>query len=247
MSRVQTSETRLHADPIFHTKHARDYARAAVLEEADGQREQVGRYLYMHVHAADCVIYGFQAKVPGYRGWQWQAVVAKDAESNNLTISEIVLIPGKTALQAPAWIPYRERIRPGDLGPGDVLPPQPDDPRLTEDDTAAAVTSAARKKLTSLALGATAARWQEGDFGPDSEFAAKAENSCASCGFFVALAQPLGEEFGVCLNEYSADGHVVHVRYGCGAHTDTPPVDPIGKPTAKYFDDASIDYFDLDT
>ncbi len=34
------------------------------------------------------------------------------------------------ALLAPAWVPWHERLRPGDLSVGDVLPSTEDDPRL---------------------------------------------------------------------------------------------------------------------
>ena len=45
-------------------------------------------------------------------------------------ISEVVLVPGPTALLAPQWVPWQERVQPGDLGPGDLLAPPADDPRL---------------------------------------------------------------------------------------------------------------------
>ena len=35
------------------------------------------------------------------------------------------------------------------------------------------------------------------------------------------MGEPVGENFGVCTNEYSADGRVVASSYGCGAHADT--------------------------
>ena len=38
--------------------------------------------------------------------------------------------PGEEAIVAPAWVPYRERLQPGDMSPGDLLPVDDDDPRL---------------------------------------------------------------------------------------------------------------------
>ena len=38
------------------------------------------------------------------------------------------LLPGPESLVAPEWVPWSDRIRPGDLGVGDVLPA--DDARL---------------------------------------------------------------------------------------------------------------------
>ena len=40
------------------------------------------------------------------------------------------LMFGDEAILAPEWVPYRERIRPGDLSPGDLLPIEDDDPRV---------------------------------------------------------------------------------------------------------------------
>ena len=41
-----------------------------------------------------------------------------------------MLLPGADALLAPEWVPWSERLRPGDLGVGDLLPTAPDDDRL---------------------------------------------------------------------------------------------------------------------
>ena len=59
----------------------------------------------------------FAATFPGYRGWQWAVVVAADPEADHATVSELALLPGPDALVAPEWMPWDQRIRPGDLGP----------------------------------------------------------------------------------------------------------------------------------
>ena len=61
--------------------------------------------------------------MPGYQGWQWAVVVAAYPGADHATISEVVLVPGPTALLAPAWVPWEDRVQPGDLGPGDLLAP----------------------------------------------------------------------------------------------------------------------------
>ena len=68
--------------------------------------------------------------MPGYQGWQWAVVVAAYPGAERATVSEVVLVPGPTALLAPAWVPWNERVQPGDLGPGDLLAPASNDPRL---------------------------------------------------------------------------------------------------------------------
>lgn len=152
----------------------------------------------------------FAADMPGYPGWEWHAVVACADGSSDVTVNEVALVPGSgQALQAPKWVPYAERVRPGDLGPGDVFPPEPDDYRIADG------------TLTRAGLDDARARWRDGDFGPNSEMAAQAQLNCRTCAFFLPLRDDIGRNFGVCANVYSADGHVVHARYGCGAHSDT--------------------------
>ena len=56
--------------------------------------------------------------------------VVRAPRSKLVTASETVLLPGPDALLAPAWVPWHDRLRPGDLGVGDLLPAPPDDERL---------------------------------------------------------------------------------------------------------------------
>ena len=142
-----------------------------------------------------------------------------------------MLLPGDQALLAPAWVPWSERVRPGDLGPGDLLPPKPDDPRLVpgyvqSDDPAvedvAFEFGLGRERVLSREGRLDAAdRWQTGDGGPNTAMARNAPGRCGTCGFLLPLAGSLRAGFGVCGNEMaSADGRVVSVEYGCGAHSE---------------------------
>lgn len=66
-----------------------------------------------------------------------------------------------------------------------------------------------------------AERWFAGDGGPDSPVARQAPGRCGTCGFMVSVSGSLRAAFGVCANEYSsADGRVVSVEFGCGAHSE---------------------------
>ena len=56
--------------------------------------------------------------------------MARASRSKTVTVSESLLVPGPDAILAPPWVPWRERLRPGDLGAGDILPAPPDDERL---------------------------------------------------------------------------------------------------------------------
>lgn len=183
------------------------------------------------VHDADgLVTVRFAAHVDGYRGWQWSVTVAV-IDPQHPTVSEVVLLPGPEALIAPAWVPWQERIRGGDLAPGDLLPAAPDDARIVpayvqSDDPAveelAFEVGLGRVRVLSRFGRAEAAdRWHDGSFGPGDEMARLAPGHCASCAFYLPLAGAMGAGFGVCANEFSpADGRVVDLGYGCGAHSE---------------------------
>jgi hypothetical protein len=67
---------------------------------------------------------------PAYRGWCWAVTVTRASRAKNVTVDESVLVPGDEAILAPDWVPWRERVLPGDLGVGDLLPAPLDDARL---------------------------------------------------------------------------------------------------------------------
>jgi hypothetical protein len=85
-----------------------------------------------------------------------------------------------------------------------------------------------------------AERWYA-EYGPDTEMARAAPGSCESCGFYLPLAGALRACFGVCANAMGADGHVVHMGYGCGAHSDTRLPTGAGSPIYQAYDDAAIE------
>ena len=99
--------------------------------------------------------------------------------------------------------------------------------------------SAAGRLLSREGRVETAQRWFDSEYGPNSEMAKAAPSVCGMCGFFTPLAGALHTEFGVCCNAMSADGHVVHFSYGCGAHSDA--VAPISQPAFEPFDDAAVE------
>jgi hypothetical protein len=65
-----------------------------------------------------------------YSGWRWAVTVSRASRAKNVTVSETVLLPGPDSLLAPDWVPWSERVRPGDLGVGDLMPAATDDERL---------------------------------------------------------------------------------------------------------------------
>jgi len=223
---------------------AQTLARDAVIEFSG---DTVGAYLGMSIEDDAAATHRFLATLPGYHGWQWAVVVAACPGAGHATVSEVVLIPGPTALLAPPWVPWEERVMPGDLGPGDLLAPLPDDPRLVPgflatgdpliDDTAQEVGFGRRRVLSAFGRDDAAQRWHDGDHGPAAAMARSTKRVCRDCGFLAPLAGALGAMFGVCCNELSADGRVVDVFYGCGAHSDTPAPAGAGSPVYEPYDD----------
>lgn len=224
-------------------------ARAAVVEFSGP--ETVGDYLGVGYEDPNTATHRFLAHLPGYQGWQWAVVVAAYPGAEHATISEVVLVPGPTALLAPEWVPWDQRVRPGDLSPGDLLAPAADDPRLVPgytasgdpevDETAAEIGLGRRWVMSAEGRSEAAERWRAGDYGPDSPMARSTKRVCRDCGFFLPLSGSLGTMFGVCGNELSADGHIVDKLYGCGAHSDTPGPAGTGSPAYEPYDDGLLD------
>ena len=225
-----------------------DVARAALLEQAG--TDAVGEHVAVALDDERVVTHLFECLLPGYRGWHWSVTITRAYRQKHITLDEVVLIPGNEAITAPEWIPYKERLQPGDLSPGDLLPVEDDDPRLVPTysfgdavgDTAADViedsrlsqTDRAQIKQVSTELflsrvrtlsmegrDLAAERWYAGDGGPETPLAQSAPANCVSCGFLVRLAGPLSELFGVCANgNANDDGKVVSLDHGCGAHSE---------------------------
>ncbi|MEV5715646.1 DUF3027 domain-containing protein [Amycolatopsis mediterranei] len=229
-----------------------EFARAAVLEDAP--EEQLGAHVGVTREDAVTASHLFEAQVPGYGGWRWSVTVAAAGEDEPVTVSEVVLVPGPSALVAPAWVPWERRVRAGDLGVGDIFPTAENDPRLVpaylqSDDPAVEEVAheAGLGRVHALSrLGRTeaAARWHGGEFGPRSDMARSAPDVCGTCGFFVPLAGSLRGVFGVCGNDIApADGHVVDVEYGCGAHSEVEVEVTSSVPVAELvYDDSLLDF-----
>ena len=212
---------------------ATDLALNAAIENAS-DKGQVGAFVSVELDEENRLAnYLFEAKITGYEGWRWSVTVAKVDEDSAPTICDVVMIPGPDALLAPKWIPYADRLQPGDVGVGDIVPSQPDDPRLVPgfaalpqdeelDPTQLWELGLGRLRVLSIeGRDQTSARWYEGDRGPNSDIAKLAPKPCGSCGFFLPIAGSLRSAFGVCANAISPeDAKVVSVDHGCGAHSE---------------------------
>jgi hypothetical protein len=237
-----------------------EQARAAAVEEAAAELGRqaaagaVGEHLESVAEATDAVTHHFAAVQGGYRGWRWSVTLATAGDDAPVTVSEVVLLPGPDALVAPTWVPWHERVRPGDLGVGDLLPAPDGDPRLVPgyvasddpavEEVAVEVGLGRRTVLSRYGREQAARRWHDGPHGPTADMARAAPAQCGTCGFFLPLAGSLRAAFGVCGNEYGpADGTVVEVGFGCGAHSDVQPesVSPVAVAELVYDDGVDLE------
>lgn len=207
---------------------------AALAEAGEGH---VGDHVGVFTDAERVATHIFTCLHPGYRGWHWAVNLSRAPRARKATVDDVVLLPGEDALLAPRWIPWSERIAPGDVGPGMIAATPPDDPRLVPGYTAGSDQRSPdeaieiRAVVRELGLGRTRVLSKEGRDGacerwlkarkPDSYEARQAPASCATCGYFIRLRGELGAAFGACANAYaSVDGSIVNIAYGFGAHSD---------------------------
>lgn len=227
-----------------------DLARAAAEEEA-GSPAEVGRHLGVEAEAERLVLHRFECLSRAYVGWTWTVVVARASRIRKATVNDVILTPGEGAVLAPAWVPWSERLRPGDVGVGDLLPTAVDDPRLAlrasdaeeiDDPEAWMGLGIGRPRmLSTFGREEAAERWYGGDSGPDASIAKVAPAACLTCGFHVRLVGALGRLFGVCANELAPDdGRVTAVDHGCGAHSEAL-VAPSAHPEPVPFDEDPSD------
>ena len=217
-------------DKTLTSPAAIELARRALEEVTDPIT--VGEYVAAAPDAERLVTHLFDCTLSGYRGWRWAVTLSRVPRSRTATVCEMELLPGEEALLAPAWVPWADRLEPGDITRSDRLPRKETDERLEpgweatgEDADAVALDEldlGRPRVLSAQGVASAAERWYGGDHGPDAEGVRKAHATCSTCGFFVPMAGALRAIFGVCANEWATDdGSVVSLDHGCGAHSET--------------------------
>lgn len=210
-----------------------ELARSAAIADA-GNPELVGADVSVEIDDDGRVeTYLFEANLAGYKGWRWCVTIAIVDKKSEPTICDVVVLPGPDALLAPEWVAYRDRIQPGDVGVGDIVPSSLDDTRLVPSmHSLIADEELDAMQVFDLGLGRArvmsiegrdqaSKRWYESDRGPQSPIAQAAPKPCSSCAFFLPIAGSLRSSFGVCANAISPeDARVVSVDHGCGAHSE---------------------------
>ena len=221
--------------------------------------EAVGPYTAARSEGERLVTHLFETTMAGYRGWRWAVTVSRPPRSRTATVCEVGLLPGEEALLAPAWVPWADRLRPGDVGRSDRLPRRETDERLEpgweatgEEGDAAALDELdlGRARVLSPAGRSRAAqRWYDGEAGPGADGVRQADATCGTCGFLMRMPGSMRGLFGVCANEWDPDdGRVVSLDHGCGAHseTDLPDQGPEWPVTPARVDEADLEVLGTD-
>lgn len=197
-----------------------------------GEPGTVGEHLGVAADSDRVVTHYFACTAAAYPGWRWAVTLSRVPRARRATVSEVHLVAGEGSMLSPEWVPYADRLAPGDIGPGDRTPFSDDDPHLEAGFEATGEEDVDEVALWELGLGrprvlsaegrdAAATRWNEGERGADSESARQAPQPCRSCGYFLPVAGALRSAFGICANAWSpADGSVVALNFGCGAHSE---------------------------
>ena len=234
------------------TSTATDFAREILLESVPS--DQVGQSIDVVDEQSDQAnvliqSHTFECTATAYPGWYWAVSVITIEGQSEKTVSEINLLPGGSALIPQPWKPWAERVQAGDLEVGDILPTTENDFRLTAgftglDEMESEIAQlhpiqwelglGREKILSPEGLELAVDRWHSGNHGPRSQMAKAAPASCSSCGFLTPIGGSLGQAFGICANEFgAADGQIVAMSFGCGAHSsvraeDRSPVPIVG-------------------
>jgi hypothetical protein len=227
----------------------------------------VGEHLGVQSDGERVATHLFVANERGYVGWRWAVTVTRASRSKLVTVDETVLVPGDGAIMPPRWLPWSERLQPGDIGVGDLLPTAADDVRLEPGYTGADDPEMQEPQqdegwelrdslpLVSFELGlgrprvlsregreAAADRWSQLR-GPESDMAQAAPAHCSTCGFLAPLAGAFRQALGVCANEFSpADGQVVALSFGCGGHSEVVAV-----PESRELPEPVLDEFAMES
>jgi hypothetical protein len=265
LAAVSPTRTRTR-EPDQACAEAVDLARDALVSVVGAA--DVGDHVGVQAEGERIVTHLFDCADPAYAGWRWAVTVVRAPRAKAVTVSETVLVPGSGALLAPDWVPWHDRVRPGDLGVGDLLPAEPDDERLVplvvlEGDDAvtdwyadaddndpeepAELPAPGRSRVLSVVGREEASeRWYSGEHGPRAPLAHAAPAYCVTCGFYVPLTGELGRLFGACANAYAPDdGRVVSADHGCGAHSEAMASEAAARAVAPVIDEFGYDLVDL--
>ena len=231
---THTPQRRTQLKPDQVLAAAIDQAREALAPIA--HEREIGEHLEARADGPRLVTHYFECLKKGYRGWRWVATLARVPRARKGTVCEVALVPGDDALLAPEWVPWAQRLEPGDISRSDTLPYQAEDARLDNGYEDAASEEWDERTIEEIGLGRprvlsasgraqAAKRWYDSEHGPQRTANNRRklpDHTCSNCGFMMKIAGSMRRAFGVCANEWSPDdGHVVSLDHTCGAHSET--------------------------
>lgn len=83
--------------------------RVFALAALEAEQGVGGEFIEYKDEGDGAVTYLFTSNLKGYLDWRW-SVTLFQAEGQEPTLSEIVLLPGENSLVAPDWVPWSERL-----------------------------------------------------------------------------------------------------------------------------------------
>jgi hypothetical protein len=85
-----------------------DLARAALLEITPAST--IGGLVGHVAHEQHVLSLHFECLMPGYPDWHWTATLSRIDENSEPNVLETELLPGETAVLAPEWTPWSDRL-----------------------------------------------------------------------------------------------------------------------------------------
>ncbi|MFV0633738.1 DUF3027 domain-containing protein [Demequina sp.] len=215
-------------------KQATDLAYEVAVEVAD-DREAVGEHLSAHKDGDRLVTHRFACTLPGYRGWVWSVTLSRAPRGKEAAVCEAHLVAADGALLSPPWVPWAERVQPGDIKPGMPVPRFDPDPRLQpgytvthdEDEDAVAIWEfglGRERVLGPVGRDEAAERWSARAQAAGATARDTSSPEGAVGEFVIPLSGALRLHFGVCANKWCPfDGTVVPVDHACGGQSQAAP------------------------
>lgn len=217
---------------LFSDKAIEIAKKEAIL--TSGRKAYVGDYIDSKEIDDVSAVHTFASNLTAYQDWQWEVVLTKVDADDEIKVLQSCLMPGQKAEIAPKWVPFRDRLKPSDIGETDEMLYEKEDLRLEDNAEIIEILKEEKpEKIENIALSKArvlnaygkedlADRWYNGSHGPFTASTRISSLGCNSCAFYISISGDMGQLFGVCANAWSRDdGKVVSLDHGCGMHSET--------------------------
>ena len=110
-TKAMTSTGTIRADAVL--RQSQGLAHDALVDEMGSGL--VGKHLGFSMDSKGLGTHMFECTDPAYVGWQWAVTVSRAPRAKFATVCEVVLLPGQGSVLSPQWVPWSDRIQPGEL------------------------------------------------------------------------------------------------------------------------------------